>query len=90
MLEAVTQIVNLGFFILPNAYVLARPCAWRGPIVLWSNFVMFTCWNTLFFIMVVSLTPPLHPRIKFLMYPRKGPSIIYVLTPPDTGSQVSS
>ncbi len=56
MIETITQVVNLCFFILPNAYVLARPCGWRDPIVLWSNFVIFSCWNTLFLTFVVQST----------------------------------
>jgi len=51
--ETISQIINLCFFILPNAYVLAKPCGWRDPVVLWSSFVSFSCWNTLFLVLVV-------------------------------------
>lgn len=27
------------FFLIPNAYVLARKCTWFGSVVLWSGFV---------------------------------------------------
>ena len=57
MAETISQIINLIVFILPNAYVLARPCGWRDPIVLWCNFVSFSCWNTLFLVLVVRICP---------------------------------
>lgn len=33
------QLVNVVFFILPNAYVLTHACSWFHPVVLWSGFV---------------------------------------------------
>lgn len=52
-IEASMQIINLTFFVVPNVYVLVRPCGWRDDIVLWSAFVSWTCWNTLFLLSVV-------------------------------------
>ncbi|CAL8470482.1 g10024 [Coccomyxa elongata] len=52
-IEASAQILNLSFFVIPNVYVLVRPCGWRDDIVLWSAFVSWTCWNTLFLLSVV-------------------------------------
>ncbi|KAL4431079.1 hypothetical protein ABPG75_006335 [Micractinium tetrahymenae] len=46
--EVTLQLVNLVFFVVPNAYVLAHQCSWFHPVVLWSGFVRWTVWNTLF------------------------------------------
>ncbi|GAB4817729.1 hypothetical protein N2152v2_004775 [Parachlorella kessleri] len=46
--ELTVQLVNLVFFLLPNAYVLARSCGWFDSTVLWSGAVRWTCWNTIF------------------------------------------
>ncbi len=54
-IEASAQILNLSFFVIPNVYVLVRPCGWRDDIVLWSAFVSWTCWNTLFLLSVVRI-----------------------------------
>lgn len=51
--EAISQLLNLSFFVIPNVYVLVRPCGWRDDIVLWSAFASWTCWNTLFLMSVV-------------------------------------
>lgn len=51
--EAIAQIINLAVYVLPNAYMIARPCGWRDALVMWSAFVSYTCWNTLFLISVV-------------------------------------
>lgn len=51
--EAISQLLNLSFFIIPNVYVLVRPCGWRDDIVLWSAFASWTCWNTLFLLSLV-------------------------------------
>lgn len=56
-IEAVAQMLNLSFFVIANVYVLVRPCGWRDDIVLWTAFVSWTCWNTLFLLSVVR--PPL-------------------------------
>jgi hypothetical protein len=53
-IEAMAQIINLVFYILPNSYMLARPCGWRDSLVLWCTFVSWSCWNTLFAMSVVS------------------------------------
>lgn len=33
------QLINLTFYIVPNAYVVTHACAWFHPLVLWSGFV---------------------------------------------------
>ena len=57
-IEASAQILNLSFFVIPNVYVLVRPCGWRDDIVLWSAFVSWSCWNTLFLLTVVRIRCP--------------------------------
>lgn len=49
--ELTLQLVNATFFLLPNAYVLAKDCAWFAfsDLVVWAAFVRWTCWNCLFF-----------------------------------------
>ncbi|GAB4817731.1 hypothetical protein N2152v2_004777 [Parachlorella kessleri] len=42
------QVVNLVFFLVPNAYVLSHDCAWMGSVVLWTGAARWTCWNTIF------------------------------------------
>ena len=57
--EAIFQLLNLSFFVIPNVYVLVRPCGWRDDIVLWSAFASWTCWNTLFLMSVVRCLAPI-------------------------------
>ena len=59
------QLINCVFFIIPNAYVLGHLCSWFHPLVLWSGFVRWTIWNTIFLIFLVqahSANPANTPR----------------------------
>ena len=47
------QLINCIFFIIPNAYVLGHLCSWFEPLVMWSAFVRWTIWNTIFLIFVI-------------------------------------
>ncbi|KAL4431078.1 hypothetical protein ABPG75_006334 [Micractinium tetrahymenae] len=47
-IEVTLQLVNLVFFVVPSAYVLAHQCSWFHPVVLWSGFVRWTVWNSIF------------------------------------------
>lgn len=38
-IELSMQLVNVVFFLVPNAYILAQECAWFGSVVLWSGLV---------------------------------------------------
>ena len=44
--EAAVQWLNLIFYILPNAYLLIKPCKWGSPFVFWCGWIRWTCWNT--------------------------------------------
>ncbi|DBB14802.1 TPA: hypothetical protein ACH3X3_004411 [Trebouxia sp. C0006] len=46
--EAAVQSVNLLFYLVPNAYLLTDPCLQQTPLIFWSGWVRWTCWNTLF------------------------------------------
>lgn len=67
-IEASAQILNLSFFVIPNVYVLVRPCGWRDDIVLWSAFVSWTCWNTLFLLTVVRIRCSCGSDVAMLMH----------------------
>eukprot|EP00887_Chlorella_sp_A99_P005583 scaffold1.g5583.t1 len=62
--EVSLQLVNSIFFLVPNGYVLSHDCAWFNPLVHWSGWVRWTCWNTLFLLFWVqgSSTSPLKGR----------------------------
>ncbi len=45
-IEAAVQRVNLLFYLVPNAYILTNTCLQQAPIVFWSGWVRWTCWNT--------------------------------------------
>ncbi|KAL4421963.1 hypothetical protein ABPG77_010986, partial [Micractinium sp. CCAP 211/92] len=47
-IEVTLQLVNLVFYVLPNAYVMAHDCSWFHPVVLWAGFVRWTIWNSIF------------------------------------------
>ncbi len=40
------QAVNLLFWLIPNAYVLANRCHYLDPIVNASTYIRYTCLNT--------------------------------------------
>jgi len=44
--EAAVQSVNLLFYLVPNAYILTNTCLQQTPLVFWSGWVRWTCWNT--------------------------------------------
>ncbi len=44
--EAAVQSVNLLFYLVPNAYLLTDPCLQQTPLIFWSGWVRWTCWNT--------------------------------------------
>ncbi len=45
-MEAAVQCLNLTFYLIPNTYILCRPCHQLTPLVFWSGWVRWTCWNT--------------------------------------------
>ena len=45
-IEAAVQSVNLLFYLVPNAYILTNTCLQQVPLVFWSGWVRWTCWNT--------------------------------------------
>ncbi|BDA50387.1 probable lipase at C-terminar half [Coccomyxa sp. Obi] len=51
--EALTQILNLGFVVAADIYLLLRPCHIRSRITTGLTFGNWTCWNTLFLILTV-------------------------------------
>lgn len=46
MLEAILQWLNLIFFVLPNAFLVANPCYLIADVWYWFGFVRWTCWNS--------------------------------------------
>ena len=38
------QLVNVVFYLAPNAYTLSMPCSWYLLFVKVSNFVRWSCW----------------------------------------------
>ncbi|KAI7844547.1 hypothetical protein COHA_001905 [Chlorella ohadii] len=46
--EITIQTINCTFYLIPNAYVMTHDCAWFDPVVIWSGFVRWSCWNSLF------------------------------------------
>jgi len=52
-LEAATQLANLTFVVAADAYLLAHRCAERSEAAMWLTFCNWSCWNTLFMIIVV-------------------------------------
>jgi hypothetical protein len=74
-IEISLQLVNCLFFIIPNAWVLTHDCSWFDPMVIWSGFVRWSIWNTIFLMYVVQAhsanpantrrwreaLPPVHP-----------------------------
>ena len=56
-IEAAVQSVNLVFYIVPNIYILKRPCYFFGHVIFWCGWVRWTCWNT-----VRPPSPPPCPR----------------------------
>ena len=44
--EAAVQCLNLTFYLIPNLYLLFRPCHELMPIIFWCGWVRWTCWNT--------------------------------------------
>ncbi|GAB4817725.1 hypothetical protein N2152v2_004771 [Parachlorella kessleri] len=66
--ELSLQVINLVFFLLPNAYVLARGCGWFDSTVLWSGAVRWTCWNTIFiyfWVQAHNSQPATNPRLVY-------------------------
>ena len=47
------QLVNVCVWVAPNAVLLRRSCQWFDPFVVWCAFVSWTCWNTIFLIMLI-------------------------------------
>ncbi|KAL4444077.1 hypothetical protein ABPG75_011814 [Micractinium tetrahymenae] len=60
--ELAVQLVNLVFFLAPNALVLAQPCSWFLSPIHAFGIVRWTCWNTLFCLFVVQAHSPLPAR----------------------------
>ena len=52
-MAAYIQLVNVCAWIAPNAVLLRHSCHWFEPFVAWSAFVSWTCWNTVFLIMLI-------------------------------------
>ena len=44
--EGAVQWLNLVFWVVPNIYLLLKPCYFLGPVVFWCGWVRWTCWNT--------------------------------------------
>ncbi len=47
------QLVNVCVWVAPNAILLRHNCQWFEPFVIWSAFTSWTCWNTIFLIMLI-------------------------------------
>lgn len=47
------QLVNVCVWVAPNAILLRHDCLWFEPFVIWSAFTSWTCWNTIFLIMLI-------------------------------------
>jgi len=47
------QLVNVGVWVAPNAILLRHNCQWFEPFVIWTAFTSWTCWNTIFLIMLI-------------------------------------
>ncbi|KAL4429984.1 hypothetical protein ABPG77_004354 [Micractinium sp. CCAP 211/92] len=60
--ELAVQLINLVFFLAPNALVLAQPCSWFLAPIHAFGIVRWTCWNTLFCLFVVQAHSPLPAR----------------------------
>ncbi|KAK9814194.1 hypothetical protein WJX72_002000 [[Myrmecia] bisecta] len=53
-LELLFQTLNIIFFIAANAYVAANGCTWFSDQVQWLSFAQWSCWNTLFLILLIT------------------------------------
>ena len=47
------QLINVCVWVAPNAILLRHNCLWFEPFVIWSAFTSWTCWNTIFLIMLI-------------------------------------
>ncbi len=47
------QLVNVCVWVAPNAILLRHNCQWFEPFVIWTAFTSWTCWNTIFLIMLI-------------------------------------
>ena len=47
------QLVNVCVWVAPNAILLRNNCSWFEPFVVWCAFTSWTCWNTIFLIMLI-------------------------------------
>lgn len=54
--ELTLQLTNSVLFLVPNAYVLDRECAWFNQVTIWTAFFSWTIWNTLFCLFVIQLS----------------------------------
>jgi hypothetical protein len=48
------QVINLVFYISPNAYILGGPCRWFSNLVMWSAYIQWMCWGMLFAISTIA------------------------------------
>ena len=46
--ELFIQTINSVFYLVPNVAVMAKDCFWFSPLVIWSSFVRWSCWNCIF------------------------------------------
>ncbi|KAK9805216.1 hypothetical protein WJX72_006836 [[Myrmecia] bisecta] len=53
-LELCFQTLNITFFVTANAYVAAHGCTWFTTPVRWLSFAQWSCWNTLFLILLIT------------------------------------
>ncbi|KAL0035255.1 hypothetical protein WJX79_008828 [Trebouxia sp. C0005] len=51
--ELCVQLVNVCVWVAPNAILLRHNCQWFEPFVIWTAFTSWTCWNTIFLIMLI-------------------------------------
>lgn len=49
-----SQIISLVAMLIPNIYTLIVECAWFGTAVRSCSFVTWTCWNTIFMLILFS------------------------------------
>ena len=45
-IEGAVQWLNLVFWVIPNVYLVVKPCYLLSRVVFWCGWVRWTCWNT--------------------------------------------
>ena len=45
-IEGAVQWLNLVFYVIPNIYLVIKPCYWISHVIFWCGWVRWTCWNT--------------------------------------------